>query len=228
MKNRGYLKNIRKEAMKRLSGVLLIVLAIALLAFWEAKGREIALMDEVLVAAEDIPASEIITASMLTTVAAPLNAKVSEVVYANQSSEAEGKRAAAFIPKGAQLSAKLLDEARSADEAETSYFVIRRDWIYMCSSALRQGDEAEIVSADGTTAFGIYKVAFVKDDENDEITRQAGEAGIFGGEGLNARPESGADVDHIEIITDLASYMRLKAYAEAAGEPSLVIVLRRN
>jgi hypothetical protein len=221
------MEKIRKVALKRLSGVMLIVLAIAMLAFWEAKGREVALMDEVLVASEDIPASEIITESMLTEVATPLNAKVSGVVYAKDRDKAIGYVSVAPIPKGAQISSKLLVSGGADGEAEKSYFVIRRDWIYMCSSALRRGDEVEIVSADGKKVFGVYRVAFVKDDENDEITRQAEEASGFGGEGLNARDAGGANVDHIEIVTDLEGYMRIKAYAEAAKSPALIVVQRR-
>jgi hypothetical protein len=220
--------SIRKAALKRLSGVLLIVLAIAMLAIWEAKGREVVLMDEVLVASEDIPASEIIVASMLTKVATPLNAKVSDVVYAKDKNKAVGRVSVAPIPKGAQISSKLLADGTADGEAEKSYFVLRSDWIYMCSSALRRGDEAELVSADGKRAFGVYKVAFVKDDENDEITRQVEDKAGFGGEGLNARAASGANIDHIEIITDLESYMRIKSYAEAAKGPALIIVQRRG
>jgi hypothetical protein len=219
--------NIKEMAFKKLAGVLLIVVAVGMLAFWEAKGREMILMDEVVVAAEDIRASEPITKSMLTTVKVPLNAKVSGVVYAKNEGEAVGLIATATIPKGAQLSDKLLSRSQRDGEAGRSYFVIKSGWIYMCSSALRQGDEIEIVSADGTRAFGNFKVAFVKDNENDEIASRAEESVGLGDSSFDARG-GGANVDHIEIVTDLSAYMAIKTFAETTEEPALIIVQKRS
>jgi hypothetical protein len=138
----------------------------------------------------------------------------------------DGKLNAALILAGGQLSMKhLLDENENTRKSD-SFFVVKREWIYMRSSALRRGDYVDIVGAQDGRSFGRYKIAFVKNAEEEEVTELSD-----GGMGLiererEARVDATSGIDHIEIVADLNAYMRVKSYAESQGGPSLVLVQR--
>ena len=54
----------RLKKLRSIVGILLILLSIAGLFFWEWKGREIILMEEVLVAKEEIQKGTVVSSSM--------------------------------------------------------------------------------------------------------------------------------------------------------------------
>jgi hypothetical protein len=113
------------------------------------------------------------------------------------------------------------------EKAGRSYFVIRREWIFMRSSALRKGDFVDIVSQDGKTAFGRFAVAFVKNAEEKEVTEKEGAAAFLQGGGSDR--SAGSDpIDHVEIVTDLEGYMAIKAFAEQQPGPALILVKREG
>jgi hypothetical protein len=94
----------------------------------------------------------------------------------------------------------------------------------MCSSALRRGDKAEIITADGAKSFGVFEIGFVKDADDEEVREAAGGGAGFGGAGAEPRVDATSRIDHVEIVTELPAYLALKRYAESAPGPSLIIV----
>ncbi|MDR1953728.1 MAG: SAF domain-containing protein [Clostridiales Family XIII bacterium] len=211
---------------RKFAGLLLVIAAVLLLVGWEVKGREAVLMDEVLVARETVPAGELLSASMFRSVSVPGNAVIEDAVSLRNAEEIDGKISAAPIFAGGQLSTQHLKDKNAKAPTKDSFFVIKREWTYMRSSALRRGDYVDIIGEKDGHNFGRYKIAFVKNAEEEEVTEVAD-----GGMGLiererEARVDATSGIDHIEIISDLAGYMRIKAYAESQGTPSLILVQR--
>ncbi|MDR1028430.1 MAG: SAF domain-containing protein [Clostridiales Family XIII bacterium] len=210
---------------RKFVGLFLVIVATLLLVAWEVKGRETILMEEVLVAKQDVPAGEALTASMFRSVSVPGNAVVAGAVSPRALDNVSEKISAAPIFANAQLSEKHLREKGAEARTKDSFFVVRREWIYMRSSALRRGDYVDIVSERDGREFGRYKIAFVKNAEEKEVTEAGGGIGLMERE-REARVDATSGIDHVEIIVDLKGYMRIKAYAESQSGPSLILVQR--
>jgi hypothetical protein len=211
--------------IRRFAGLILVCAATLLLVGWEVKGREAILMDEVPVAKETIPAGESLTASMFRLVSVPRNAIIDDVVSPGDIADIDGKISAAPIFAGGQLSSKHLRKESESVRAEDSCFVIRREWIYMRSSALRRGDYVDIVAETDGRNFGRYKIAFVKNAEEEEVMDASGGMGLPK-QRKDARVDATSSIDHVEILVDLAGYTRIKAFAELQNGPSLILVQR--
>jgi hypothetical protein len=100
----------------------------------------------------------------------------------------------------------------------------------MRSSALRRGDTVEIASAFGERAgFGRYRLAFVKDADELEVRDMSpsGELSIEAPD-RRERTDANAMIDHVEIIATKAAYEAIRAFAENAGAPSLLLIQREG
>jgi hypothetical protein len=205
-------------------GVLLILIAIAGLVLWEAKGRELVLMTDVCAASADIKQGTRLDASMFRTVSVPRNAIVDGAIAPGSISKVDGGIAASFIPEGALLSSSYITTRAQLLHKNDSYFTIKNEWILMRSSALRRGDKAEIITADGARNFGVFDIGFVKDAGDKEVTETAGGTVGFGSAEEESRVDATSPIDHVEIITQLSTYLSIRQYAESATGPSLILV----
>jgi hypothetical protein len=212
---------IRNLSVKHIAGILFIALALVGFYLWESAGRELVTMEETLVAKGEIEAGETLSAEMFKVVRVPRGASVSSAVRPENATAIEGKVAEQTIFKGMQLSSKQFATKHGMEGPELSLFVLRSEWIYMCSSSLRAGDRIRLVTKDGLTDFGEFAVAFVKDIDGKEV-RSVGEAALPGG---NESPRTAAsNPDHIEILCDLATYLDIKSRAEQSADPTLSII----
>jgi hypothetical protein len=211
-------------------GVLLALLSVAGLVFWETTGRSKLLMDRVLVASADIRAGAVLRADMLAAVLIPKDGVIEKGFPAGSEGEILGRRTAWPVSARQQISSDLFaPEENSLKEGE-SFFVIPAAWIAMRSSALRRGDTVEIASALGERqGFGRYKLAFVKDAEELEV-RDMLPSGELPAETQSAvsRTDANAMIDHVEIIATKAAYETIRAFAESAGAPSLLLIQREG
>jgi hypothetical protein len=88
----------------------------------------------------------------------------------------------------------------------------------------------EIASAFGEgTGFGRYKLAFVKDVEELEVRDMlpSGEL-LSDAPDKRERTDASAMIDHVEIIATKAAYEAIRAFAEDAIEPSLLLIQREG
>ena len=217
--------NSKTSKIKTALGVVLVLIAVAALLFWEAEGRELLLMDDVLVADGDVKAGEMIDIARFRTVSVPAGALVDGAVTPKNTGRLEGMEAAVDILKGAQLSLRYVRDPEEAPKPETSCFVIRNEWIYMCTSSLRRGDSILITSADGKNIVGRYPVAYVKDGDGREVTDASSGLYSFTGEGGGSdRVNSSAPIHHIEIVCELKDYRRILDYCAGKAGASLMIV----
>jgi hypothetical protein len=210
--------------LRKFSGVLLILIAVAGLVLWETKGRELVLMTEVCTAVSDIKKGEALDASMFRSASVPRGSVVRGAVTPGDIEVVTGAVAASLIPEGAALSSAYIETPDDAARADDSYYTIGSKWIYMCSSALRRGDKAEIITADGAKSFGVFDVGFVKDADDGEVRETAGNGVGFGGASAEDRVDATSQIDHVEIVTELRTYLAIKDYAESVPGPSLILI----
>lgn len=192
--------------------------------FWEVKGRDAVLMEEVIVAREDIRAGAKMESHMFITVGIPRENKLEESLTSKDIDQIKGKVSSQLILKNNQISLRYFRQDDFYLNEGESIFVIEPHWIAMRSSSLRRGDVVDIYGADGRGIIGTFQVAFVKDNSEREV-RDAGEAGQVKVENLLLeRTDSTSVIDHIEIISTLNQYEELLACVTGDIPTSLIIV----
>jgi hypothetical protein len=209
---------------------LLALFSVAGLVFWETTGRSELLMDRVVVASGDIRAGAVVRADMLTTVLIPKDGVIENGFSAGREDEIVGKRTAWPLTARQQISSDAFAPEDAYLKAGEAFFVIPAAWIAMRSSALRRGDTVEIASAFGTgEGFGRYKLAFVKDAEELEVRDMlpSGEL-LRDAPSKRERTDASAVIDHVEIIATKAAYEAIRAFAEGAGAPALLVIQREE
>lgn len=194
-------------------GLLLILFAIGGLIFWEVKGRESVLLDNVIVATEAIPAGTLITSEHLSCAGVPADNKIDGALDWQMMPKVLGKIALQDIVRNGQVSKSYLGEEDFFVGDNQSIYVIHPEWISMCSSSIRRGDLVEIYGEPAMERIGTYRVAFVKDLNDIEVTD---------GEGRKEsnplqRTISTSAVSHIEIISDMNEYEKIIKYISDGG-----------
>jgi hypothetical protein len=215
------------KMIRKFAGFFLVVIAVLMLVGWEVRGREMVLMDEMLVARSEISVGETLSPSMFRAVSIPKDAALATGLRASQVERLNGRVTTVTIPQNGQVAAKYLRRKTGEAPSDQSFFVIRKEWIFMRSSALRRGDYVDIVSAVDGQHFGRFKAAFVKNAEEEEVTESTGGAAALAG-GVKDRVNGSSRIDHIEIGATGAEYMKIKAFAEGETEPSLILIQREN
>ena len=89
----------RLKRVRSILGILLILLSIAVLFLWEWKGREIILMQEVLVAREEIQKGTVVNSSMFQIKGVLKDNVLHEALTPEKSNLFQGKIAAQLIPQ---------------------------------------------------------------------------------------------------------------------------------
>lgn len=221
--------------MKRIRsvlGILLILLSVGGLFFWEWKGREAFLMDEVLVAGREIQRGSEVDGSMFFVKSVPKDNLLKGALKPGDRGLLEGKVASQFVAENDQIVMSYFADPEFRLSQEESIFVIKPDWIAMRSSALRRGDLVDIYGTDGLGFLGTFRLAYVKDDAEREVRDAAEGEGVKQRKvsGILDRPDSTSVIDHVEIITTLPEYEFLVNCVSGGGEttPSALIIVQRG
>jgi len=203
-------------------GLLLIIFAVAGLIFWEVRGRETMLLDTVIVAKERIPAGTLITRDLLSAAGILEENRIQGGLSWDKLHLAIGQVAVQDIVENSQISEEFLAESDFYIRSNESIFVLHPEWIAMRSSSIRRGDWIDIYESGSFDKIGSYRVAFVKDANELEVTD--GE----GAEGSNAldRTVSTSLISHIEIIADMKEYEKIARLA-GNNETGLLLVQRQ-
>ncbi len=203
-------------------GLLLIIFAVAGLIFWEVRGRETMLLDTVIVAKERIPAGTLITRDLLSAAGILEENRIQGGLSWDKLHLAIGQVALQDIVENSQISEEFLAESDFYIRSNESIFVLHPEWIAMRSSSIRRGDWIDIYESGSFDKIGSYRVAFVKDANELEVTD--GE----GSEEFNAldRTVSTSLISHIEIIADMKEYEKI-ARLTGNNETGLLLVQRQ-
>ena len=154
-----------------LLGLLLIVIVLSLIWFWETAGREHFLYEDRLAFNQDIELGTIVDSSML-----EYYRFEKKMIFADaikEPSDIVGLTAATFIPQGTLLHQQYF-ESSSVVLLEDQYIVrIPSDWIYSLPNTLRRKDSISLYLVGKQETIGEIlfstEVAYVKDSMNREI-----------------------------------------------------------
>lgn len=202
----------KAKFIKLIVGILLVATAAAGLWYWENEGREEFTMNQILVAAQEIESGTEVTAEMFESRNVLKENVIKGALNPEDVSSLAGKISRGYIAEGNQVSKLHFEEKESTIARGKSIFVIKPHWIDMRSSSLRGGDTVKIYSCDGYMYFGEYRVAFVKDDNEQEVVAAEG---YNESQNILERRMSSRAANHIEIIATLEEYQKIREFAEA-------------
>lgn len=174
------MKRITSSKLKGLLGILLIIMAISLIYYWENYGREHFLYKEVIIAKKDIYRNERITNQNITTVMLEETNIPKGVV--SKYTDILGKEAKQFIPQNAVIDDRYLANEGMTLSKDQFIFRIPNDWIADYPGSLRRGDDVYLYPVKRIEKFKaqqpmietelsviMLKVAYVKDSGNREV-----------------------------------------------------------
>lgn len=196
----------KKGIVKVIVAILFLVIGTGGLLFWEMYGREAVNYEERLVAAVEITEGTVITEKMLSTANFTKETAIKYSLKADKAKSLIGMRATQDIPVGQQLHASYFEVEEEYISENESIFRIPAAWIDMRSASIRKGDVVDIYG-EKNDLIGRFKVAFVKDEQEREITNT-----VKANKTLD-RTESNGVVNSVEIITDIETYNILKSRA---------------
>lgn len=212
--------------LRSIIGILLIIISIAGLFFWEWKGRETILLEEVLVAKEEIKKGTIVDSSMFISKGVPKDNMLEEALVPGEMTLIQGKMTSQLIAKNDQILVKYFRDNDFYLERDESIFVIDPSWVVMRSSALRRGDLVDIYGSNGSGLLGTFRIAYVKDASEREVRNVAEETEGGTANDILNRTDSTSVIDHIEIISTFRAYENLVSCVNGITPAALIIVQR--
>lgn len=210
-----------KKKYRPLIGVILIILAVGLMIFWEAYGRNMMMNVEVIAAGRDINAGESCKAEDLVILSIPREAAVSEAISPEDISKFIGRKYKHDIGRNSQIAVNFFISKKNEIPEGLSLFQIKKDWIKNVSNSVRRGDTVSIYSYDGQNEpeyIGSYFLAFAKDGSGREVTELSG----FDEPRILSRTNGISTPVEVEIAAGLEDYSAiLKAVSKGC---TLIIV----
>jgi len=199
---------------KVIIGVFLILGSIAGMIFWENYGRDMVTLTPVLTVSADIQEGSVIRAEDLAEMRIPKEDVIAGALTAEDAASVAGSYAGIDLLVNQQLVRSYFNTRDMGIESGKSIFSIPAAWIYSRSSSLRAGDRVRIYSMPEQTYLGSFKLAFVKDNSEQEVV------GGSQREVLNRQTASSA-IANIEIICSLSEYFRIFDSVAASFEDEL-------
>ncbi len=206
--------------VKPIIGCVLIIAALTGLFYWEYDGRMRWTTEEVLAAAVDIAEGEEVNANMFKKMRVLPECIIDGAMRISDVQKINGKICGRPVKANSQISLEFFDDVGDLIEEGSSIFVIKPSWIDTRSSSLRAGDTVHIYSETGDIYLGTFKVAFVKDDNEQEVVAADS---ILKRQNILDRKMSSRAANHIEIIATLDEYNAISAFVRD-GMHSLMIV----
>ncbi len=207
------------KAFRMWVGIFLVAVSLLGLFFWETKGRECFLMDEVFVAVEKIPTGKTVSADQFKLVHVLRENKVQGAFSKEEKAFLQGKVTAQIIEKNQQVTLNAFSKGIVPIGKGKSIFLIKPEWIDSRSSSLRRGDFVDFYMAEDGSFAGRYAVAFVKDEKEQEVKNTEGVSQDY----LLERTDATTQISHIEIIAELAAYEELRKKAEGSEKGFLIV-----
>lgn len=190
---------------RRIAGIVLVVLSVGALGFWELWGRENITYDRVLVLKEALPKNTLITADML---------RVKKVDRAGEGALMEGEKSeivgletTQFVPAGTELYREYFQESIFAVGEEQGRYIlsIPDQWLKAFPQTLRRGDRAFFYCGGEPVTDAV--VAYVRDGTNQEVYY-----------GDDERLTSSSSVSLIEVVVDREQAALLGKLAEKGNK----------
>ena len=207
---------------KSIAGLVLVILSVAAMYFWETKGRDSFLLVPVLAAAEDIDAGTVVGEEHFTTLRVPPETVAAATLTPSEAVYLYGQRAGRHIRKLEQLSKEDFGSTHAQVPEGKSVYVLPQSWIYSRSSSLRAGDSVMIFSMPEKKPMGSYTLAFVRDNAEQEVFDTNLPSGVL------ERTAPSSIISSVEILCTEQEYFDLFDEVQLAGPGCLLIVMEGN
>ena len=190
---------------RKIAGILLIVLSLGTLGFWELWGRENMTYDRVLVLKESLPKNTLVTEDMFRE--KKIEKAGDGVILSSQRDELKGLETSQYVPAGTELYREYFQESIFAvGEEEGKYILsVPPQWLKAFPQTLRRGDRAFFYCSGEPVTDAI--VAYVRDGTNQEVYY-----------GDDERLISSSSVSLIEVVVDREQASLLGKLAEKGNK----------
>lgn len=206
--------------LKPILGMFLIIMAVGLLVFWEAEGRDAVMKEKVFVAEQDIFPGTKVNAGMFKEVGILSENMIRNSITLKEISGIDGKISNQIIPMNSQITKNFFSDSKAGINKGYGIYQIKPDWIFSVSSSLRKGDSIVVYDLDGKIRLGGFQVAFVKDEQGKEVVDEEITKGY---KEILDREHGSEVVSEFEIISTLEQYRSIREYI-FAEEGKLIIV----
>ncbi len=207
------------KILRPVLGIILVLLSILAMFWWENWGRETLFMESVMVASNDIKIGKVINEKDFIEVKNIKERNISGAISPNNFHKIKGLISKQYIPKLSQVNSNMFSEKEKILKEEQSIFPIKEEWIDSRSSSLRKGDVIDIFDENGELYIGTFKVAYVKDSNEQEVVGT--EQNIS--EEILQRNFSSSIISSVEIITSLDEYKKIRLLVEEQDIKFLII-----
>lgn len=190
---------------RRIAGIVLVVLSVGALGFWELWGRENITYDRVLVLKEALPKNTLITADMFRV--KKVDRAGDGALMEEEKSEIVGLETTQFVPAGTELYREYFQESIFAVGEEQGRYIlsIPDQWLKAFPQTLRRGDRAFFYCGGEPVTDAV--VAYVRDGTNQEVYY-----------GDDERLTSSSSVSLIEVVVDREQAALLGKLAEKGNK----------
>ena len=207
---------------KSIAGLVLVILSVAAMYFWETKGRDSLLLMPVLAAAGDIEAGTVVGEEHFTTLRVPPETVAAATLTPSEAVYLYGQRACRHIRRNEQIAKEDFGSTHAQVPEGKSVYVLPQSWIYSRSSSLRAGDSVMIFSMPEKKPMGTYTLAFVRDSAEQEVIDTNLPSGVL------ERTAPSSIIFNLEILCTEQEYFDLFDEVQLAGPGSLLIVMEGN
>lgn len=184
--------------------IMFMAIGAAGLIFWEIIGRDYVMYDPVLVLSDDVVQGEILKEEKVRVKKVAKDNIIKGALKEKDKNKIIGKTSKQLLVKNSQMNIKYFSAEDGHIEKDESIYKIKGEWIGNCSASVRKGDRVDIYSDDGSH-LGLYRVAFVKDEQGREI-----ESIKKQNEEVLERTAATGVINSIEIIAKKENYEAIK------------------
>ena len=186
---------------QKAAGILLIVISLGALGFWEFWGRENLAYEQILVLRQNIPENTEIVRSLLEV--KRVENPGDQVLMEKDAAALIGMESAQFIPAGTPLHIEFFQDPALATGGNSGQYIlsIPSEWLISFPQTLRRGDEVSFYY--GEKQVTSARVAHVRDSSNQEVVSAD-----------DARLQATAPASQLEVVVTEAEAVKLAAMAE--------------
>ena len=207
---------------KSIAGIVLVILSVAAMYYWETRGRDSFLLVPVLAASDDIEAGTIVGEGDFTVLRVPPETVAAATLTPSEAVYLYGQRAGRRIRRNQQVAKEDFGSAAAQVPEGKSVYVLPQSWIYSRSSSLRAGDRVLIYAMPEKKPLGAYTLAFVRDNAEQEVFDTNLPSGVL------ERTAPSSIISSLEILCTEQEYFALFDEVQLAGPGSLLVVMEGN
>ncbi len=192
--------------IKAVIGLVIMISSIIAMYWWEQTGRADIMFSEVFVVKKDFYKGDTFHIKYIEKVKVLPSNIIENSLKIRDLKKFEGRKIGQFIPKGNQITEAMILKKNDIQKENSSIFKIKNNWIENMSSSIRKGDIVDILDSETQEFLGKFKIAYVKDQDQCEVTS---DEGIIE-DNILKRKTNSAVIDSIEIISTLEEYKKLE------------------